>query len=213
MPERLNVNPNRMELLKLKRRLAVARRGHHLLKEKLDELMKPFLALVKEAARLRSGLEAELVEAHGLFTLARSGMSPAELEQALEHPRASASVEARSRPVVSVMAPDLSVEVEGGIDCYGFASTPALLDVSLVRFEELLPGLVELAQQEKTVQMLAEEIEKTRRRVNALEYVLLPQLEETIRHITMKLDEFERSNLTRLMKIKEMAAQESRRPA
>lgn len=209
MPERLNVNPNRMELLKLKRRLAVARRGHHLLKEKLDELMKPFLAMVKDVARLRSGLEAELVKAHGLFTLARSGMSPAQLEQALSYPRASTTVKVGSRPVVSVMAPDLSVEVTGGIDCYGLASTPALLDESLGYMEELLPELVEMAQQEKTVQMLAEEIEKTRRRVNALEYVLLPQLEESIRYITMKLDEFERSNLTRLMKIKQMTGRES----
>jgi len=205
MPERLAVSPNRMELLKLKRRLAVARRGHHLLKEKLDELMKPFLAMVRDIAETRLLLETDLMEAHSLFTLARSGMSPAELEQALDHPRARTSVVVRKKHVVSVLAPELEVRVVGGIDCYGLASTPALLDESLDRFKVVLPRLVDLAQNERTIQMLAEEIEKTRRRVNALEYILIPQIEETVRYITMKLDEFERSNLTRLMKIKDIA--------
>jgi V/A-type H+-transporting ATPase subunit D len=201
---RLNVNPNRMELLKLRRRLAIARRGHHMLKEKLDELMKPFLAMVKEVRGLRSVVEHRLVEAYRVFTIARSGVSPRELEQALAFPSAHASVEVERKPVVSVMSPVLHLQIEGNFDCYGLALTPALLDESLGRLKEVLPGMLELAQKEKTVQMLADEIEKTRRRVNALEYVLIPQLEETIRYITMKLDEVERSNLTRLMKIKEM---------
>lgn len=206
MASRLSVSPNRMELLKLKRRLAVARRGHHLLKEKLDELMKPFLAMVKDISEKRALLEVDLIEANSLFMLARSSMAPAEIEQALEHPRASTSVAVSKKPVVSLIAPELEVHVTGGIDCYGLALTPALLDDSLGRLKDLLPRLVELAQDEKIIQMLAEEIEKTRRRVNALEYILIPQIEESVRYITMKLDEFERSNLTRLLKIKEMTS-------
>lgn len=206
MVERIKVNPNRMELLKLKRRLSIARRGHHLLKEKLDELMKPFLAALKEIKGMRAGVESELLEAYQVFTLARSGMSPFELEQALSHPGSVASVEVKLMPVVSVMAPGMTLQIEGEFDCYGLASTPALLDESLGRFRILLPRMVELSQKERTIQLLAGEIERTRRRVNALEYVLIPQLEESVRYVTMKLDEFERSNLTRLLKIKEMVS-------
>jgi V/A-type H+/Na+-transporting ATPase subunit D len=204
MAERVKVNPNRMELLKLKRRLSIARRGHRLLKEKLDELMKPFLAALKEIKGMQSAVEGELQEAYQAFTLARSGMSPVQLEEALSHPGSIASVAVEFVPVVSVIAPSLALQVEGEFDCYGLASTPASLDEAIGRFHVLLSRMLELAQKEKTIQLLAAEIEKTRRRVNALEYVLIPQLEETIHFITMKLDEFERSNLTRLMKIKEM---------
>ncbi|MHB8893676.1 MAG: V-type ATP synthase subunit D [Candidatus Geothermincolia bacterium] len=207
MAGRLNVNPNRMELLKLRRRLAVARRGHHLLKEKLEELMKPFLAMVRGTIELRAEVEEELMRSYDLFTLARSSMAPNELEQALSHPDAEASVEVSRRPVVSVMAPEFHLDMKGDSDCYGLAATPAVLDAALYHFKEVLPRLLDLAGQENIVRMLALEIEKTRRRVNALEFVLIPQLEDSVRYITMKLDEFERSNLTRLMKIKQMVAE------
>jgi len=203
----VNVNPNRMELLKLRRRLAIARRGHRLLKDKLDELMKPFLAMVGDLKGVRAEVERELIEAHHVFTVARSEMSPGELEQALAYPSASASVTAGRKPVLSVMVPDLVLSTEGEFDSYGLALTPAMLDEALTRYEEVLPRLIDLAQREKAIMTLAEEIEKTRRRVNALEYVLLPQLEESVRYITMKLDEFERENLTRLMKIKQMVGE------
>jgi V/A-type H+-transporting ATPase subunit D len=196
-----------MELLKLRRRLTVATRGHHLLKEKLEQLVKPFLAMVRGTVELRAQVEGELMETYRLFTLARSSMAPNELEQALSHPSAVASVEVARKPVVSIMAPEFHLDIEGDLDCYGLASTPAVLDEALYRFKEVLPRLLELAAQENIVRMLALDIEKTRRRVNALEYVLLPQLEESVRYITMKLDEFERSNLIRLMKIKQMVGE------
>lgn len=204
MPGRLNVNPNRMELLKLRRRLAIALRGYKLLKEKFDELMKPFLAMVEDTRGLRERVELDISEAHRLFALAHSETSAREIEEALSVPKASVDVSVTKINLVSVAVPAFELRAEGEFDCYGLASTPALLDDALGRFKELLPRMVELAQAENTLNLLAREIEKTRRRVNALEYVLIPQLEETIRFITMKLDEFERANLTRLMKIKEM---------
>ena len=206
MPARLSVNPNRMELLRLRRRLEIARRGHKLLKDKFDELMKPFLAMIKDTRDLRTEVERELLEAHRMFALASSETSGRELEEALSIPRASAQVSVTRTSIVSVVVPSFELQMEGDFDCYGLALTPALLDVALGRFKELLSRMVRLARQEHALKALAWEIEKTRRRVNALEYVLIPQLEDTIRYITMKLDEFERSNLTRLMKIKEMVA-------
>jgi V/A-type H+/Na+-transporting ATPase subunit D len=204
LAEKLSTNPNRMELLKLRRRLVVARRGHKLLKDKFDELMKPFLAMVRETRDLRIEVERELTDANRLFAIARSETSPRELDEALAYPKARSEVSVRRATLVSLTVPDFELEMEGDFDCYGLASTPALLDEAIASYRALLERLVRLAQEENTLRMLAEEIEKTRRRVNALEYVLIPQLEETIRYITIKLDEFERANLTRLMKIKEM---------
>jgi V/A-type H+-transporting ATPase subunit D len=195
-----------MELLRLRRRLEVARRGHKLLKDKFDELMKPFIAKIKATRDLRADVENELLDAHRIFALASSETSAKELEEALAVPRASAEVTVAKTSIVSVAVPTFELQMEGDFDCYGLALTPALLDVALGRFKELLSRMVKLAQEEHALKALAWEIEKTRRRVNALEYVLIPQLEETIRYITMKLDEFERANLTQLMKIKEMVA-------
>jgi V/A-type H+-transporting ATPase subunit D len=204
LPARLNTNPNRMELLRLRRRLAIARRGHKLLKDKFDELMKPFLAMIKETRDLRTEVERGLSEAYRMFVLARAHTSEQELDEALANPKAHAEVSARKTTLVSVTVPQFEVEVAGESDCYGLGLTPAVLDEAIQMFRELLPRMVVLAQEENALKILAWEIEKTRRRVNALEYVLIPQLEETIRYITIKLDEFERANLTRLMKIKEM---------
>lgn len=207
MAGKLNVNPNRMELLKLRRRLVIARRGHKLLKDKFDELMKRFIELIRESRGLREEVEEDLNRAYGVFALARSETSTAEMEEALSFPKATVELGVRTTNVVSVAVPEFDLAMSGEFDCYGLALTPTDFDASLRRYQEVLPRMVTLAQKEKAVYLLAEEIEKTRRRVNALEYVLIPQLEETVRFITMKLDEFERANLTRLMKIKEMVAE------
>jgi V/A-type H+-transporting ATPase subunit D len=195
-----------MELMKLRRRLAIARRGHKLLKDKFDELMKRFQKLVAESVALRAEVEEMLARAYGIFALARSETSTPELEEALSFPVMTAEVDVREANMVSVVVPQLELEMEGEIDSHGLASTPALIDEALLRFREALPLMVSLAGKERSVRVLADEIERTRRRVNALEYVLIPQLEETIRYMTMKLEEFERANLTRLMKIKDMVS-------
>ena len=207
MARKLTVNPNRMELLKLRRRLAIARRGHKLLKEKFDELMKPFLAMVAETRDLRESVESRLKEAYGLFTMARSETSTSEIEEALSYPKSDTRMEVSKAVLVSVSVPVFDLSSYGDFDGYGLALTPTLMDDAIGRYRDLLPEMVRLAQSENTLKALASEIEKTRRRVNALEYVLIPQLEDTIRYITMKLDEFERANLTRLMKIKEMVGE------
>jgi V/A-type H+-transporting ATPase subunit D len=206
MAMRIATNPNRMELLKLRRRLGIARRGHKLLKDKFDELMKPFLAMIKEVRDLRLAVESELCAAHQVFALARSEVSTKEIEESLLYPKASADVEVIRENLVSVRVPRFGLMTEGPYDSYGLGLTPSALDEALARFSDVLPKMVLLAQEENTIKLLASEIEKTRRRVNALEYVLIPQLEETIRYITIRLDEFERANLTRLMKIKEIVS-------
>ncbi|MCG2796898.1 MAG: V-type ATP synthase subunit D [Actinomycetia bacterium] len=196
-----------MELLKLRRRMTIARRGHKLLKDKFDELMKRFMTLVKETRDLRREVEGDLGEAHKLFALARSQTATLQLEEALSFPSGTVDVSVKEVNLMSVIVQEFELVTEGGYDCYGLGLTPSLYDDSLRKFRDLLPRLVELAEKEKAVRNLAIEIEKTRRRVNALEYVLIPQMQETIRYITMKLDEIERSNLTQLMKVKEMVAE------
>ncbi len=201
---RINVNPNRMELLKLRRRLAIARRGHKLLKDKLDELMKRFLDLMRQAAERRSWVEKELAEAYTAFALARSEVMEEEMREALSVPCAELVIGARESRIMGVAVPSFTAELTGGFDCYSLTLTPVSLDAALSAFQELLPDLLELAEIENRMRQMAAEIEKTRRRVNALEYVLIPSLEETISYITMKLDEMERSYRTQLMKIKSM---------
>lgn len=201
---RINVNPNRMELLKLRRRLAIARRGHKLLKDKLDELMKRFLDLMRQAVEQRQLVERELAFAYTAFALARSEVMEEELREALAVPCAELDLRVSDARVMGVKVPSFQVELAGGFDCYSLTLTPVSLDAALQAFRELLPGLLELAESENRMRLLAAEIEKTRRRVNALEYVLIPSLEETVTYITMKLDEMERSYRTQLMKIKSM---------
>ena len=204
MADRLAVNPNRMELLKLKKRLGIAKRGHKLLKDKFDELMKHFLAMVRESRSLRKQVENDLNYAYDLFALARSETSTKAMEESLLFPLATADLEVEKKNLMSVIVPHFVAIREGEYDCYSLSSTPSSYDEALSAYSELLPRMVELAEKEKALLLLADEIEKTRRRVNALEYVLIPQLEETIRYITMKLDEFERSYRIQLMKIKEL---------
>jgi len=210
----MRVNPTRMELTRLKKRLVVARRGHKLLKDKRDELMKQFLELVSKNKELREKVEEKLMTVHKNFLIARAVMSSESLEAALMFPKQSVSLEVSTKNVMSVDVPVLEYKTSSSDDTdiypYGFAATSAELDGAIGTLSEVLPDILELAQIEKSAQLLAEEIEKTRRRVNALEYVMIPQLTETIKYITMKLDENERGNLTRLMKVKDMMIEQSK---
>lgn len=204
----MRVNPTRMELTRLKRRLQVAVRGHKLLKDKRDEMMRRFIDLVKKNKEVREQVEAELIQALKEFLMARAAMSPETLEESILYPTRRVKLEVSKKNIMSVDVPKFHFEEERleGISPYpySFANTSAELDGSIATLSEVLSRMLELAEVEKTCQMLADEIEKTRRRVNALEYVMIPQLEETIRYITMKLDEDERGNRTRLMKVKDM---------
>jgi len=207
----IRVNPTRMELNRLKKRLKMAQRGHKLLKDKRDELIRQFLILVRKNKELREHIEKELSAAFAKFLLARAVMPAENLEEALMYPTKKLSLEISKQNIMSVFAPKFSwVEEESGrgedssIYPYGFVDTSAELDISIETLSGILPRLMELAEVEKAVQLLAEEIEKTRRRVNALEYVLIPKLVGTSKYITMKLEENERGALTRLMKIKDV---------
>lgn len=212
-----HVNPTRMELTRLKKRLKVARRGHKLLKDKRDELMKQFLELVRKNKELREKVEEMLMKVHSNFLIARAVMSSEVLEEALMFPKQRVSLEVSTRNIMSVDVPMMEFKTESddpaNIYPYGFASTSGDLDSAIYTLSEVLPYMLELARIEKTSQLLAEEIEKTRRRVNALEYVLIPALTENIKYITMKLDESERGNITRLMKVKDMMLEQARRAA
>lgn len=204
----LNVNPTRMELTRLKGRLRTAARGHKLLKDKRDELMKQFMDVVRENRILRARVEEGLTKANRAFSAAGAVMSPEMLEQALMYPRASVSLNMDFKNVMSVDVPVYQFQTaESGGDSvcpYGFAATSGELDDAVATLEAVFQDMLKLAQCEKTSQLLAQEIEKTRRRVNALEYVKIPQMEETIKYISMKLDENERSATIRLMKVKDM---------
>ena len=205
---RRQINPNRMELLRLKKQLVTARRGHKLLKDKRDELMRQFLEIVRQNQALRKRVEKLLSEANRQMVLARAVMPPEILETALLSGRESLSLSIDTRNIMSVNVPIFSspFELSGMVESlpYGMASTAGELDQAVTALNEAFPVMLELAEVEKTAQLLADEIGKTRRRVNSLEYVLIPELLETVRSITMKMDENERGNLTRLMKVKDM---------
>ena len=210
MAAALHVNPTRMELTRIKRRLVTARRGHKLLKDKRDEMVRQFILLVRENAKLRKEVERELKGALADFALARAVMDNQTLEEAVLYPARSAGIVLGERNVLSVHVPTITVVQNSEKDSalpYGLAETSADLDDAIATMARLLPKLLRLAETEKTCDLLADEIEKTRRRVNALEYVMIPQFEETIRLISMKLDENERGSLTRLMKVKDMIAE------
>ena len=204
----LRVNPTRMELKKVQARYATARRGHKLLKDKRDELMKKFLEVVRENKELRERVEASLAKVHSSFSIASATVSPQMLKEALILPKKEGKLDVTYKNVMSVTVPvfSLSVLSEGGTDGYnyGMAFTSGELDAAARELNSILEDLVRLAEMEKTAQMLAEEIEKTRRRVNALEYIMMPRYLETIKTIKMKLEENERGNTTRLMKVKDM---------
>jgi V/A-type H+-transporting ATPase subunit D len=200
----LRVNPNRMELLRLRRRRQVAQRGHKLLKDKLDELMKEFLARIGASRQLRTEVERELSLAFGLLALARGEAGWASLTTSLARGSPADILEVSERSVMAVRIPAFQVVDLPKPAGYSLLTTPLVLDSALEAFAAVAPRLIELAAREKAVELLAAEIERTRRRVNALEHVLIPQLDEAIRGISMKLEEIERSALTRLMKVKAM---------
>ncbi|MDI3535064.1 MAG: V/A-type H+/Na+-transporting ATPase subunit [Thermosediminibacterales bacterium] len=205
----IRVNPTRMELTRLKKRLKVAQRGHKLLKDKQDELIKKFIDLVKKNKELREEVEKELTSAFNNFVMARAVMSGEILEESLMYPVGKVDIDIARKNIMSVITPVIKVkqqdeEQKKNIYSYGFANTSGELDNAINILSGILPKLLELAEVEKTCQLMAAEIEKTRRRVNALEHIMIPQMIEKIKYITMKLDENERGNLTRLMKIKEM---------
>jgi V/A-type H+-transporting ATPase subunit D len=197
-----------MELLKLRRRGAVARRGHKLLKDKLDELMKEFQGRIGANRRLRAEVERDLLAAYAQFAMARAEAGQGVLETALMAGEPGPLLSVDQRSLMSVSVPVFTLDELPEPGGYSLATTPAVLDAGLSRLAEVAPRLLELAEREKAIELLAAEIERTRRRVNALEYVLIPSIDETVRSITMKLDEAERSNLTRLMKVKDMIARQ-----
>ncbi len=203
----MNVNPTRMELTRLKKRLKTATRGHKLLKDKRDEMMRQFVGLVRENARLRMEVEKKLSSALGEFALCRGVMEPEMLEEAVLYPTRTVDVEIGGANIMSVDVPRFEAKVSEPVFSYGLAQTSAQLDGAIAQLADVLPEMIRLAEIEKTCNLLADDIEKTRRRVNALEYVMIPDLEDTIRFITMKLDENERGSLTRLMKVKDMIAE------
>ena len=202
------VNPTRMELTRLKNQLQTARRGHKLLKDKRDELMKQFLDVVRENRVLRSRVETALLKAHEAFDYASAMMSPEMLEQSLLYPKRAVTLSVSFQNIMSVDVPKYQFEAQGTADDnaypYGFAFTSCALDEAVDALSGTCEDLLHLAEVEKTAQLLSQEIEKTRRRVNALEYVKIPQMEESIKYISMKLDENERSTTIRLMKVKDM---------
>ena len=209
---RLNVNPTRMELTKLKKRLATSTRSHKLLKDKQDELMRQFINLVKYNNKLRKEVEENLQSSLKDFVMASAVMSSEFLEEAIIYPKEHISVEVGEKNIMSVSVPVMNFKRqlegdEGSIYPYGFANTSSELDDTLSKLYGILPQLLELAEVEKSCQLMADEIESTRRRVNALEYMTIPQLQETIKYIRMRLDENERSATTRLMKVKSMIEQ------
>ncbi len=204
----LNVNPTRMELSRLKKQLNTATRGHKLLKDKRDELMRQFLDMIRETKELRERFEEQLKGVNASFTLASSVMSDEELDTALFMPKQEVYLETGTKNVMSVDIPKYDIKTRTSektdIFSYGFASTSFELDNAVSGLSELLPTMLELAEKEKSVKLMADEIEKTRRRVNALEHVLIPRYTETIQFNSMKLEESERSSRARLMKVKDM---------
>ena len=198
MASALRVNPTRMELTRIKKRLVTAKRGHKLLKDKRDEMVRQFILIIRENQALRN------------FAMARAVMDPQALEEAVLYPARQVRLELGRKNILSVHVPTIAVDessLQETVQAYGFAETSSQLDGAIATLADLLPKMVRLAEIEKTCDMLADEIEKTRRRVNALEYVMIPQFEATIREISMKLEENERGATTRLMKVKEMMAQ------
>ena len=208
-----HVNPTRMELTRLKRKLQTALRGHKLLKDKRDELMRQFLELVRENKALREKTEKSLHSANQNFMLARAGMQEEALNTAMLAPKQEIQIETGVRNVMSVEVPVFHVTTRtpdtNDMFSYGFAFTSSDLDDAVQSLAACLPDLLRLAEVEKSCQLMAAEIEKTRRRVNALEHVVIPQTQESIKYITMKLDENERSTQIRLMKVKDMMLEEA----
>lgn len=211
MAERLKVNPTRMELRRLKTRLKTAERGHKLLKDKSDEMIRQFMIYVRKNKELREEIEDELKGALNTFMIAKAVSDDAAIKEAVMMPSQSIALETSTDNVMSVIVPKMELKLGGDNDNkypYSFMSVTTELDESIATLTKLAVKLIKLAEVEKTCNMLASEIEKNRRRVNALEYVMIPETEETIKFISMKLDENERGNIVRLMKVKSMMKSE-----
>lgn len=211
----MNVNPTRMELTNLKKKLITARKGHKLLKDKRDELMRQFLELARENRELRLKIEQSVKIANVNMVSCRSSMSDEQLGVALLMPSQSVSIDISEKNIMGVVVPQFDAKFKianrGDIYSYGFAFTGGELDGAVKAYSDILPDMIRLAEIEKTCQLLAMEIEKIRRRVNALEHVIIPQYTDTIKYISMKLEEADRSNTTRLLKIKDMMLQDARK--
>lgn len=205
----MNVNPTRMELKRLKNRLKTAERGHKLLKDKTDEMVRQFIIYARQNKELREEVEYELGEAMKNFVLARALMTPEAVEEAILMPSRSVSLSCAKKSVMSVVVPSIEINESDQSDLYpySFISVTDQMDSSIETLNKLLVKLIKLAEIEKTTNMLAEEIEKNKRRVNALEHVMIPQMQEAIKYIVLKLDENERGSLVRLMKVKDMIEQ------
>ena len=207
------VTPTRMELTRLKKKRITAVRGHKLLKDKRDELMRQYLDLVRENMDLRKRVEAGILSANRNFVIAKAGMSEPELHTALLAPKQEVQLKPGKKNVMSVDIPTFDYKMrtadENDIYSYGFAFTSSDLDDAVKSLADILPDMIRLAECEKACQMMASEIEKTRRRVNALEHVIIPETEKNIKYITMKLDENERSTQIRLMKVIDLLLKEA----
>ncbi|MEW5804563.1 MAG: V-type ATP synthase subunit D [bacterium] len=201
---REKINANRMELLNRKKRLVIARKGHKLLKDKQDELVRQFMNMVRGYRTLREQVENGLSQAFQGLVLARTTMSRETVEESLLGSKEMVDVAISFRSLMNVRIPELALSGKPDVFSYGFTETSADLDRSLLLFSETMPLLIELAQVERQIELLAAELERTRRRVNALEYMLIPDLEESIKNISMRLSEMERSFLTNLIKIKDI---------
>ncbi len=207
------VTPTKMALNQTKSRLKTALRGHKLLKDKRDELVRRFMEVVRENKELRTRVEEGLTEAFAAQTVASAIMSPEMLEQSLLYPRQSVELEMSYKNVMSVNVPAYSFKTltadTSDIYSYGFAQTSGELDSALYKLSQVFEDMLRLAEVEKTMQLLAQEIEKTRRRVNALEYVMIPGMQSDIKYISMKLEENENSTKIRLMKVKDMVLEKA----
>ena len=207
------VTPTRMVLNQIKGRLKTATRGHKMLKDKRDELMRQFMDVIRRNKELRIRVEQGLTEAFGALTVAGAVMSPEMLEQALMYPRQSVELDVKFKSTMSVRVPQYSFTTKNADPCeiypYGFTQTSAELDAAMESISRVFADMLELAQVEKTMHLLADEIEKTRRRVNALEYVMIPEMQENIKYISMKLAENENATKVRLMKVKDMVLQDA----
>ncbi len=202
MPQTVQTSPTRMELLRQRQRLQVAQRAHDLLEDKRDELMQRFLPLIKEVRKLRRKVEERLNKSYADFQIAKALSSEKEVETSLMWTEAKAGLEIEG--YTALKSPRFKIIKEGNLLCYGFYGTNEKLDSSLRSFSEILNLLVELSQKEEEARRLAREIERLRRRVNALEYIFIPQIREMVRYVTMKLEERERAHIINIMKIKEM---------
>jgi len=203
----LDINPTRQELLRLKKRLVLAKKGHKLLKDKQDELVRNFLEIIEDTKLLRIEADRETESVYQSFSLAEGVVGGAHIENLFSIPGARTDIKSQTKTIMNLKVPQFEVEISGDPYDYGDVASSVLVDISVRKYGKFLETLLRLAELEKASILLAEEIEKTRRRVNALEYILIPNYVDTIKYITMKLAEMERSNLTRIMKVKDVLAE------